>query len=507
METMNLKTDRTTALLRIAIAVLALSPTALLAQFAGVLAPPQQYRAGFESIDVALAEQHLRYLAGPECAGRGTGQPGYMAAAAYVAARFEEMGLKPVGNYGSFYQAVPYTRMTPDPAGTYLVGAGLTMKLGQGMALSRVTGNYEMEAGEVVFLNLSASAEKLPDGLDLRGKVVVVTIEKTSRQKQRMISRKRPKLVITVVDKVAGTAASLRARVTMAVGNARRAPSVSIETRFASELAKAFGVDPRLVVLGYADGESVVSARGEGDISLKVGVQVEQIWAPNVIGYLPGTDPELNKQYIGVGAHLDHLGVRDGVVYPGADDDGSGVTAMLLVAKAITSNPLKPKRGVLFMAFCGEELGLVGSRFYTDNPIFPLDQMDCLLQMDMVGRNEEKKDVELPEDNVDTIHLIGSKRISTELHEITLRANDYIGFKFEYDEESVYSRSDHANFARKGVPITFLFSGFHPDYHRPTDTIDKINFQKIVSAARLNYLVLEEVAGLDHMVARDVGGD
>jgi Zn-dependent M28 family amino/carboxypeptidase len=157
------------------------------------------------------------------------------------------------------------------------------------------------------------------------------------------------------------------------------------------------------------------------------------------------------------------------------------------------------------MAFCGEEMGLIGSRYYTENPLIPLEKMVCLLQMDMVGRNEETA-TDKADDNVHSIHLVGSKRISTELHEITLDLNKHIGFEFEYDEEDVYERSDHANFARKGVPITFLFSGFHPDYHRPTDTVDKINFDKIVSAARLNYLVLQKIAGLPEMVKRDVGG-
>jgi Zn-dependent M28 family amino/carboxypeptidase len=178
---------------------------------------------------------------------------------------------------------------------------------------------------------------------------------------------------------------------------------------------------------------------------------------------------------------------------------------MLLVAEAVSKNPVKPKRSIVFMAFCAEEMGLIGSKYYTDNPIMPLENMVCLLQMDMVGRNEQTN-TERAEDNVNTIHLIGSKRISTELHNITIDANRHIGFEFEYDEEDVYTRSDHYNFAAKGVPITFVFSGFHPDYHQPTDTPDKINFDKIVSAARLNYLVLQRVSELPHMVRRDVTG-
>jgi Zn-dependent M28 family amino/carboxypeptidase len=134
-----------------------------------------------------------------------------------------------------------------------------------------------------------------------------------------------------------------------------------------------------------------------------------------------------------------------------------------------------------------------------------MDKMICHLQMDMVGRNEES-DTEPASENEDTIHLVGSRRLSSELHAIVLSMNKYVNFRFEYDEEDVFGRSDHVNFHNKGVPVAFLFDGFHPDYHQPTDTVDKIQFRKIASAARLFYLVGFEAAQREVAFKKDAGG-
>ena len=197
----------------------------------------------------------------------------------------------------------------------------------------------------------------------------------------------------------------------------------------------------------------------------------------------------MRHEHILLGAHLDHLGVQRGELYPGADDNGSGSTALLQIAKAIHANSVKPKRSVMIMAFCAEERGLLGSKFYVANPQKPLKDMICMLNTDMVGRNEET-DTEPASENENTIHLVASKDHSAQLHELIEKANQHVGFVFEYDEEErVDGRSDHASFSRSGIPVAFLFGGFHPDYHKPTDTLDRINFNKIANAARLNYLI------------------
>ena len=237
---------------------------------------------------------------------------------------------------------------------------------------------------------------------------------------------------------------------------------------------------------------------------------VDKARVGNVVAKLEGSDPSLKDEFIGVGAHLDHLGKNGDVWYPGADDDGSGSTALLQLAKAFSSNPIKPKRTVIFMSFYGEEMGLLGSGYFSNNAPIDLTKMIAELQMDMVGRNSvgaqngDQKRIDKEEENRDTIRLVGSKRISTALDKIILAENESIGWKFKYDAEDVYTRSDHYNFARKGIPIAFFFTGFHPDYHQPTDTIDKINFDKIANTAKLVYLTIFDLGNYSGMLPHDV---
>lgn len=485
-------------------------PSLLLAQYRGTVPPPADFKTGFDSITQDVAKEYLGVLTSPKAAGRGSGQPGYQFAAEFVASKFKELGLVPIGDNGTYFQGVPFTRTGVDVAESSLTGPGVTAKVGSGLGFQGANADVEATATSIVFLNLKDGTTALPEGLDLTGKAVVASFETLDNRGRFMFNNRGPAMVIYVVDKVADPeyAVSRGAGGGRQGGNRARVPSVTLERKSAIAMARAAGVDPTLCIGSNADGNALFK-EARGNVALNVKVKTEPVSVPNVVGMLPGTDPELGKEYIGVGAHLDHLGTSNGVVYPGADDDGSGSTAMLLLARAIVSNPVKPKRTIVFMAFCGEEMGLIGSAYYTDNPLIPLDRMTCLLQMDMVGRNEEMTGAnpEKAEDNVSTIHLVGSKRISQQLHEITLEANKYIGFTFEYDEESVYERSDHANFARKGVPITFLFSGFHPDYHRPTDTIDKINFEKLTNAAKLNYMVISKVGYMAEKLKHDaVGG-
>ncbi len=231
-----------------------------------------------------------------------------------------------------------------------------------------------------------------------------------------------------------------------------------------------------------------------GYVRIKATVDAHQIGVPNVVALLPGSDADLSKEYIGIGGHLDHLGKQGTVIYPGADDDGSGSTAVLSIAHAMSINPKKPKRSILFMTFCGEEMGLIGSSYLVNHPMIPLDKMVSELQMDMVARdsygaqNGDQRRIDVEKENLDTIRLVGSKRISTELDKVIQEANKCIGFKFKYDAEDVYTRSDHYNFASRGIPIAFLFDGFTPDYHQPSDTVDKIDFLKLANSAKLYYL-------------------
>ncbi|MGH9769658.1 MAG: M28 family peptidase, partial [Blastocatellia bacterium] len=249
----------------------------------------------------------------------------------------------------------------------------------------------------------------------------------------------------------------------------------------------------------------------------------------NVGGVVEGTDPELKDTYVTFGAHYDHQGYAEGEIvqgarqgavgrvkpgalddriWNGADDDGSGTATLLGIAKAFAAGP-KPKRSLMFLWFAGEERGLWGSRFHADYPTAPIDKIVTNLNMDMVGRNRDDKAEE-----ANSVYLVGSDRISTELHNLTVEANASLSkpLKLDFemndptDLEQVYYRSDHYSYAAKGIPIVFFTTGLHPDYHVNTDSVEKINFEKMARIGQLVYETGRRVANLDHAPVRDNRG-
>jgi hypothetical protein len=253
----------------------------------------------------------------------------------------------------------------------------------------------------------------------------------------------------------------------------------------------------------------------------------------NVVGIVDGADARLKQTYVAFGAHYDHVGYAEGEVvsgdgglrrngapgrvtagaendriWNGADDDGSGTVALMAIAKAFAEAP-RPKRSLLFVWHTGEERGLWGSRYFADYPTVPIDAIVTQLNIDMIGRNRDNKASE-----ANTVYLVGSDRISTELHEINRAANasmpkpltlDY-EFNDPSDPEQLYTRSDHYSYAAKGIPIIFYTTGLHPDYHANTDEVSKIEFGKLTRIAQLVYETGTRVANLDHPPVRDNKG-
>lgn len=477
------------------------------AQYPGPTPPPDRYKVGFESIVPADARTWLAYLAGPECEGRGSGQPGYQKAAEFMAARYKEFGLKPLGDTGSYFQNIPFSRSRLDDAACKLTAGGTVLKGGKDFSFSGLSADTEAR-GALMFVRADSAAAKLADPAILEGKIVVLSAENMGTDLRRQLSRGSPAAILTVSDSVPASRWVVR-RGGERLGRGGSSVRGTISQAAARRLAEGVGIDPAFLDAASGDAASVRSA---GDASLEAKVQSEEVLVPNVVGLLEGSDANLRGQHVGLGSHLDHLGNQGGTIYYGADDDGSGSTALLQVIKAFSVNPVKPRRSIVFMAFCGEEMGLIGSRYYAENPKLPLEDMVCELQMDMVGRNSDGPQngdpnrVDKAAENVDTIRLVGSKRISMQLHNIIMEANLHVGFRFKYDAEDVYTRSDHYSFASRGVPVAFTFSGFHADYHRPTDTIEKINYDKIANTAKLFYLTAFEAANLDQRIAKDGGG-
>jgi Zn-dependent M28 family amino/carboxypeptidase len=233
----------------------------------------------------------------------------------------------------------------------------------------------------------------------------------------------------------------------------------------------------------------------------------------NVVGILEGTDPVLRNQYVVFSAHYDHLQTNDkGEIYPGADDDGSGTTSVLAIAHAMGLD--RPKRSIMVIFHAGEELGLLGSEYNTDvAPAVPLDKIVADLNIDMIGRSkpqgdQNRADARLSDAN--TVYLVGSDRISKELHQISEETNsDYQKLNLDYyyngptNPDRIYFRSDHWNYAKHGIPVIFYFDGIHVDYHKPTDTVDKIDFTKMTRIARLVFETGWRIANLDHNLAKD----
>jgi Zn-dependent M28 family amino/carboxypeptidase len=235
-----------------------------------------------------------------------------------------------------------------------------------------------------------------------------------------------------------------------------------------------------------------------------VGLKIVEIkdtqYTRNVVAIVPGTDKDLKNEYVAFGAHIDHVGMRPtgtgDRIFNGADDDGSGTVAILEIAHAFLTGP-RPKRSCLFVWHCGEEKGLWGSAYFTDHPTVDIKQIVTQLNIDMIGRSKAADDTK-PANKIltapDEIYVVGSKKMSTDLLKVSESVNsNYLKIKFNYhydepnDPEMIFFRSDHYNYARKGIPIIFYYDGAHEDYHRVGDEVSKIDFNKMTNVTRTVY--------------------
>lgn len=227
----------------------------------------------------------------------------------------------------------------------------------------------------------------------------------------------------------------------------------------------------------------------------------------NIIAYIEGS--EFPDEYVFISAHSDHEGVIDGQIYNGADDNGSGTAAVLEMAEAFrlaVKEGYRPKRSIVFLHVTAEEVGLHGSRYYTENPVFPLENTIATLNIDMIGRVDDRHI-----DNENYIYLIGADKISTELHYIAQSANKtFVNLNLDYkynddnDSNRYYYRSDHYNFALKGVPVIFFFNGEHEDYTKPTDTADKINYPLLEKRTKLIFATAWYIANAETRLKAEI---
>ncbi len=295
------------------------------------------------------------------------------------------------------------------------------------------------------------------------------------------------------------------------------APIVSITPEVANNLLKNSGKTFDGLKSAIDRDGSTQSQPLKAAISLSYGPNLKDVRSTNVLGYLEGSD--LKDEVLVFSAHYDHIGLTtDGgsdKVNNGADDDGSGTTGVLEIARAYAKAKKAgkgPRRSILFLLVTGEEKGLLGSEWYAENPIYPMANTITDLNIDMIGRTGEE--YKGSADSANYCYLIGSDKLSTDLHKISENANAvYTKMKIDYkyndpkDPERIYYRSDHYNFAKNGVPIVFYFNGVHEDYHKASDEVSKINFDLLAKRAQLVFYTGWDLANRDKRPVVDVKND
>lgn len=447
----------------------------------------------------------LEFLAGPELAGRGTDQPGYAAAAGYVAGLLRELELRPMGDSGSFFQrfSLAGSTLREDATGLRLAGGLSLTVLDRDLQIRAYRGPVAVRARPVLLRlgdpdapiegdlagidrgiliaqrSFAGAPGPIPDA-QLAGHTPVVALEVLPFSPYGPAP---PRARARFADSTAGadsTGAPLRAD-----GVAPVRGTISLDAwRRLAERCGADAAPPRGRNLAHTCAE-------EAAFTLE---RAERRFATmNLVALLEGADPALRREVVALGAHLDHLGrVGDSVFY-GADDNGSGVAALVGVARALGAGH-RPRRSVLFLVFAGEEMDLVGSRYFTAHPTVPLDRIVAYVNLDMVGRNGDAG--RQAGDSARAVRLIvgGPGRVPGELERVFRDANRYVGLSLLSGRNEILGGSDHLSFLERGVPTVFAFTGFHPDYHRPTDTADKINYEKLTNLTRWMYLAVARLA-------------
>lgn len=511
----------------------------------------------------------LTYLSSDELEGRATFSEGLGLAAAYIAEQLRSWGVKPGGDNGSYFQRVRVLGVKSAQHSTLVVeinGQMRVFKDGEGITFPKNVGSkrsFTVDQVEFMGYGLDAPLANHNDyaGKDVKGKAVVylgAAGPKGLDQKFRRALGGRNRYATDQRQALAsiGPAGGGGGRPGGGGGpagggaggrGAIEPPDFTTVQRLDNPLPPAVTAQDDFFEFLFSNGEVKYAelkdkaAKQEAlpTFSLK-GVKltfnldadyqtIRTQFTRNVVGTIDGSDSKLKDTYVAFGAHYDHVGYAEGEVvngnrqgavgrvkqgaaedriWNGADDDGSGTVTLLATAKAFAIGP-KPKRSLIFVWHAGEERGLWGSRYYVDYPTIAIDKIVAQLNMDMVGRNRDDK---AEEEN--SVYLVGSDRISTELHNLSVDANAHLAkpLKLDYemndptDLEQVYYRSDHYSYAAKGIPIIFYTTGLHPDYHVNTDSVEKINFEKMARIGQLVYETGRRVANLDHAPARDNKG-
>ena len=498
---------------------------------------------GVDTISANQIKDYLTFIASDEMEGRDTPSRGLDTTAKFLALNLARWGLKPAGDTGSFFQRIDLRRDRADNGQTKVEINGRTLAAGTDYLPAGGSGDI---SGQLVFAGSGwfVKSKEIDSykGVDPAGKIAVVfgipnapprgvTRADFGKQGEGFMNPNdyaRSKGVVGLIyvpdfqylanwqrnrQRIMERGSTVVAKFQTATTSSPL-PSVVISPEianslFAGERQSAAGIfNASYSSSGAALPEPFLMSQTK-QITISVASSTETVPTQNVVAVWEGSDPVLKNEYVALGAHYDHVGsgcpaVGSDTICNGADDDGSGTTALLSIAEALAKAPTQPKRSVLFVWHCGEEKGLWGSRYFTEYPTVPLNQIVAQINIDMIGRSKKPGDTNPRNRDLtgpDAVYLIGSTMMSTELGEIVNTVNkSFLNLTLDtrYDDPKdpnrFFFRSDHYNYARKGIPIIFFFDGVHEDYHRAGDTADKIDYQKMEKITRTIYLTLWEIA-------------
>ena len=505
----------------------------------------ESYAAGIQADQL---REHLEVLASDAFEGRETGTKGAEMAAAYIAGVFSELGLEPYDGVTHFQPVHLNKSQSPVAEAQVVSGKKAVVDSLHFMEEFMFYPGLSVESMEelpMVFAGFGVQTAGWDDysGLEVAGQIVVVlsgvpldangdsyfndpTESKRwseSSEAKRALAAELGAAGMILISEAYPMLRSrmkpwlMRESLTLVRDETPESDEVTLPLFFAGEATlekwlKASGFPTLAKLKARAAKRSEMDRGMLGSWSFQQEAQRSLVVAQNVLGYLRGSDPVLADEVLIITAHYDHVGIIDGEVHNGADDDGSGTVTVLELAQAFTEAAAAghgPRRSILFMTVVGEEKGLLGSEWYADHPIYPLEQTIANLNVDMIGRVDEAH-----EDNERYVYLIGSDKLSSELHAISEAANErYTGLDLDYtfnapdDPNRFYYRSDHYNFAKHGIPVIFYFSGVHEDYHKPGDDVEKILFEKTAEIGRLIFHTAWELVNRDGRIEVDRQND
>lgn len=456
-------------------------------------------------------KKHLTVVAADDMEGRDTGSPGQKKAAKYIADHFKKLGLKPpVKTKEGMSYLQPFDLVKSKWENVSIKYKGKTTEyLKDVFALGSITKEIK-KSTKVLYLGEGTDEDFKKT--KVKGKAVIFFVANIKEYRKKLGAARKAK---------AGQIFMIMGKDQKGFGENLKYLSYYVK-RWTRGGLKSQKDDFRVMVspktaagmFGMEEADFMKKETKIGTKSTKIKLMAKQLVksdasSENVLGYMEGTDKK--KELLIITAHYDHVGKRNGKVYNGADDDGSGTVTVMELAEAFAQAKAAgkgPRRSILFMTVAGEEKGLLGSRYYTDfDPVFPLKNTVADLNIDMVGRIDTRY-----KDDPDYIYLIGSDKLSTELHNLSEEANkQYVNIKLDYkyndenDPNRFYYRSDHYNFAKNNIPIIFYFNGTHADYHKPTDTIEKIHFGKMQKIGRLIFHTAWKIANREQRLKVDKG--